>query len=160
MNSHNWRLMRKASSAAESEASLDSAKSATRRLQTARILGLCGIAALLLAAACSSNNNNGNKNNATQIANNAAQAPIKATVVSPTAVAPIGSSAASPSALAAAGAQTITEITTDNKFSETKLTVKAGQPISLTVKNNGAAVHNWDLLNQKDANGKDIKTDL
>jgi plastocyanin len=51
-------------------------------------------------------------------------------------------------------------VTTDNKFSKTTINVPAGQSVTLTVTNNGLAIHNWHLLNAKDASGKDIATDL
>jgi plastocyanin len=126
----------------------------------AQLTAVCGLAALaLVAAACSSNNNSNNGNNTAKIANNA-RAPVNTVVVSPTSPSLVAGAAVSPSPAALAGAATFTLIATDNKYSETKLTAKAGQPISLTLKNNGSAIHNWDLLDQKDANGKDIKTSL
>jgi len=66
----------------------------------------------------------------------------------------------SPAANAGAGNTTLTEQTTDNKFSQTKFSVPAGKPVQMTVSNKGTAVHNWHVLNVKDANGSDIKTDL
>ncbi len=59
-----------------------------------------------------------------------------------------------------AGANTTTLTTTDNKFSQTKLTVAAGKPFQLTVTNKGSALHNFHVLNGKDDNGSEIKTDL
>jgi plastocyanin len=52
------------------------------------------------------------------------------------------------------------EITTDNKFSKTSITVPAGQQITLNQINNGLAIHNWHVLDAKDASGKDITTEL
>lgn len=107
------------------------------------------------ALACSSNNNGSN------VANHAAEPGFNATVSAETSTpGATGGSAASPAALAAAGAQTLNEVTTDNKYSSTSLTAKPNQDIALTQTNNGQAVHNWHLLDAKDANGNDIKTAL
>ena len=38
--------------------------------------------------------------------------------------------------------------------------MQAGQPVELTLTNNGQAIHNWHLLNVKDKDGKDILTPL
>lgn len=54
----------------------------------------------------------------------------------------------------------VTEVTTDNKFSLTNITVPAGQPVTLTLRNDGQAIHNWHVLDVKSADGKDIKTEL
>jgi plastocyanin len=52
------------------------------------------------------------------------------------------------------------EVTTDNKFSRTTINVPAGQSVTLNLSNNGLAIHNWHVLNVKDASGKDITTEL
>jgi uncharacterized cupredoxin-like copper-binding protein len=118
-------------------------------------------AALVVAAACSSNNNsNTTANTNTNVSNKANTA---ATVVSspaPAATNRTGSVAVSPSALAAAGAQKITLIATDNKYSQPDLTAKANQDITLTLTNQGQAIHNWHVLGVKDKDGKDIATKL
>ncbi len=107
------------------------------------------VLALVGAAACSSSNN---ANKPANTGANTNAAPV-ATVVSTAAP---GANAGSPSA----GANALMEVTTDNKFSETKYTVKAGAPVTLTVQNNGQAIHNWDVTDMKDDAGKEIKTDL
>ena len=57
--------------------------------------------------------------------------------------------------------QTAATITsTDNKFDITKLTVPANQPVTVTLQNKGQALHNWHVLNVKDAAGTDIATQL
>jgi plastocyanin len=99
---------------------------------------------VLLAAACSSSN----KNNSVP-ANNAA-APAN----------PVSSGGQSSPGAGAGGAQAVTETMTDNKFSATTFTVKANQPVTITAANTGTAIHNWALIGQKDASGKDIKTSL
>jgi plastocyanin len=60
----------------------------------------------------------------------------------------------------AAPRTTMTIISRDNKFDITKLTVPVNQPITLTLENNGQAVHNWHLLDVKDAAGAEIATEL
>jgi len=50
-------------------------------------------------------------------------------------------------------AQTVTEVMTDNKFSVTAMTVKVGQPLTINAKNNGQAIHNWDLLDKNGVSG-------
>ncbi len=132
--------------------------------RSVRVLACGGVAALLLTLAACNNNNNTNAVSNAGGAASSANAPFKQTVVSAqnTAV-PYGSVApvqVSPSALAAAGAQTLTEIATDNKYSQTQFTVKANQDIALTLKNQGQAVHNWHLLDATDADGKEIKGSL
>lgn len=78
-----------------------------------------------------------------------------------------GTPAAAPAAAAPAnGAQagtpttTLSETTTDDKFSATSFTVPAGQQVTITVNNKGQALHNWHVLGVKSTDGKDIKTDL
>lgn len=132
----------------------------TWQSRSVRFVAAGGAAALLLGlAACGSNNN---ANNALRPGGAAgANAPVNATTVSAAGTAvPYGSIApaqVSPSALAAAGAQALTEIATDNKYSQTSFTVKANQDVALTLKNQGQAVHNWHLLDATDADGKEIK---
>lgn len=54
----------------------------------------------------------------------------------------------------------LTEVTTDNKFSQTTFNVPAGQAITITQNNKGLAIHNWHVLDVKDASGKDVTTPL
>lgn len=60
----------------------------------------------------------------------------------------------------AAPAGALVIVATDNKFDKTELTVRANQPVTLTLQNRGEAIHNWHLLNVKDKDGKDITTML
>jgi plastocyanin len=55
---------------------------------------------------------------------------------------------------------TATIVSTDNKFDTTKLTVPAGQAVTVTLQNKGQAIHNWRVLNVKDAGGTDVATQL
>ncbi len=133
------------------------------RLRSTRGLAVCCLAGLLVTVvACGSNNNNSSANNVLKPGGAAgSNAAVNATtVVAGSTAAPSGSVSpvqVSPSALAAAGAQALTEIATDNKYSQTQFTVKADQDIALTLKNQGSAVHNWHLLDAMDVNGKEIK---
>jgi plastocyanin len=51
-------------------------------------------------------------------------------------------------------------VATDNQFDKTELTVRANQPVTLTLENRGQAIHNWHVLNVKDKDGKEITTNL
>src|SRR5579875_2359485 len=68
--------------------------------------------------------------------------------------------AAAAYAAANAPATSLTEITTDDKFSKTNFNVPAGQAITITVTNQGQAIHNWHVLDVKDDDGKDILVPL
>ncbi len=61
---------------------------------------------------------------------------------------------------AAAPAGAIVIVATDNMFDKTELTVRANQPVTLTLQNRGQAIHNWHVLNVKDKDGKEITTNL
>jgi plastocyanin len=52
------------------------------------------------------------------------------------------------------------EIATDNKFNFTRIGVPANQEVTLSLQNNGKAVHNWVVRNAKGPDGKDIGTDI
>ncbi len=71
-----------------------------------------------------------------------------------------GAAASATPAASSAPTTTWNETTTDNKFSDTQITVPAGKQVTLTVQNKGTAIHNVDVLDVKDDSGKDIKTDL
>jgi plastocyanin len=117
------------------------------RLGSARFFMPAGVALALLGASACSGNNNSSSSAGSAVNNGAAQV---ASTAAPRAN--IGSPVA--------GAAVLTEITTDNKFSPTKLAAKAGVPVALTVQNKGSAVHNWHVTDTKDDSGKEIKTDL
>lgn len=136
-----------------------------------RQAGFGVLSVLTLAAVACKNNNIGNQatgastpsSAASAIAANAPRSSIPTVVRTPFPVASaeaIGTVLASPAALAAAGAQRLVEIATDDRYSQTHFTVKAGQAVALTLTNNGQAIHNWHLLNAKDQNRKDILTPL
>jgi len=63
-------------------------------------------------------------------------------------------------AAGASGAAATTITMTDNKFSQTTITIEHGQKVTLNFDNKGQAIHNWDLLGQKDPSGNDLKTAL
>jgi plastocyanin len=50
------------------------------------------------------------------------------------------------------------EVATDDRFSQTMLAMRTGQPAALTLTNQGSAVHDWHLTDAKDANGQPINT--
>ncbi|HLZ72705.1 MAG TPA: cupredoxin domain-containing protein [Dehalococcoidia bacterium] len=129
----------------------------SRPVHAMRGVAFCSfMALLLLIAACSSNNN---KNNAVSTVSpgGGANAPVNATTVAAPSTPAAAHSAVPAQASPVAGAQALTETATDNKYSETQFTVKANQPVALTLKNEGQAVHNWHLLDATDAGGKEIK---
>lgn len=75
----------------------------------------------------------------------------------------VASNSSQTAATAAAGpgaAAGLSEVTTDNKYSQASLTVDKGVSAALTVQNKGQALHNWHVLNVKGSDGNDIKTDL
>jgi plastocyanin/mono/diheme cytochrome c family protein len=67
-------------------------------------------------------------------------------------------SAGPPPATPGTPSTTLTETTTDNKFSNTDYTVPALAAVSIAVTNQGNAVHNWHVTDAKDANGNEITT--
>jgi plastocyanin len=75
-----------------------------------------------------------------------------------TAGAPAAGAGPAPGGAAPAGGTVI--VATDNKFDKTQITVKANEPVTLTLQNKGSAIHNWHVLNVKDKDGKDITTNL
>jgi plastocyanin len=83
---------------------------------------------LVLGVACSSNNNKSSGN------------------TSSNAAAPAGTPSLS-----------FNEVMTDNKYSVTTMTSKAGQQVTVNLKNNGQAIHNYHITDVKDDAGKDIK---
>jgi plastocyanin len=54
----------------------------------------------------------------------------------------------------------LTEVSTDNAFSQPSLSVPAGADIWLTLQNDGQALHNWRVLGAKQPDGSDIGTKL
>ncbi|MHB8577036.1 MAG: cupredoxin domain-containing protein [Dehalococcoidia bacterium] len=129
---------------------------------TVRVLTIAAVPAIVLVvAACSSSSNNAAANANANATNSKVNATTASTQPAPGAAigSPVAGAPGSPAAGAAASGTT-TEVTTDNKYSLTKITIKAGQPATVTVDNKGAAIHNWDLTGAKDDAGKDIKTAL
>jgi plastocyanin/mono/diheme cytochrome c family protein len=52
-----------------------------------------------------------------------------------------------------------TVTTTDNKFDVNAITIKAGTAVTITTTNKGSAVHNFSVLDPKDASGKAVLKD-
>jgi plastocyanin len=71
-----------------------------------------------------------------------------------------GGTAASAKNAPPAGGGTVAIAGRDNAFDQTTIKVKANQQIQLTFSNQGAAIHNWHLLNVKSAGGNAIATQL
>lgn len=65
-----------------------------------------------------------------------------------------GAAAATPTPPPVSSSWTI--VATDNKFDVTAITVPANQPVTVTFNNQGAATHNWHVLQVKDAQNRDI----
>lgn len=63
-------------------------------------------------------------------------------------------------AAAASAAQQVTIVARDNSYDKRELTIQANQSVALAFQNQGSAIHNWEVLNQKDKDGNDIKTEL
>jgi plastocyanin len=49
---------------------------------------------------------------------------------------------------------------TDNRFSATRMGVPANQPVTVVVRNNGQALHNWHVQNVRATNGQEVTTPL
>jgi plastocyanin len=114
---------------------------------------------LILAAACKDNNNTTNTTSAAA-SPTAQTAP---TTVAPTAAPSAPSNGATTSAggpSAGGAAQTVTEVTTDNKFSVTSISAKVGQQVTVSVQNKGSAIHNFDITNASGAATGTTKTDF
>src|SRR5579884_2412447 len=109
------------------------------------------VAALVFVAACSSNNNESSTQTTSKTSTPAATSTRTAT---PAAAASASATAAASGS--AAAENKITIVATDNKYDKTSLTVKAGQPVTLTLDNKGAAIHDWHLDGVKTPDGKDI----
>lgn len=54
----------------------------------------------------------------------------------------------------------ITIVAKDNTYSAKAFTAKAGQKTTVTLNNQGSAIHNFQLLNQNGPDGKEIQTAL
>jgi plastocyanin/mono/diheme cytochrome c family protein len=67
---------------------------------------------------------------------------------------------ATPAGSPPAASTQITIDATDNKFDKSQLAIPAGQQVTLTFNNKGAAIHNWHLLNVKDSQGQEPQTKL
>jgi plastocyanin len=77
--------------------------------------------------------------------------------------APSGPQAAAPASTEIAVTQSangLVETATDNKFSQTNLSVRTGEMYTITVLNKGQAVHNLRIENLKAADGKDVAVPL
>jgi len=64
------------------------------------------------------------------------------------------------SAATVAADGTVTITARDNVFNPKALAVPANQPVTLTLDNKGAAIHNWAVAGQNGPDGKEIQTAL
>lgn len=55
---------------------------------------------------------------------------------------------------------THTLVMTDNKFNVKQMAVPTNQEVTVTVRNEGSAIHNWHVLKAAGADGKEISTAL
>lgn len=83
-----------------------------------------------------------------------------ATSVATAATAPASATTSAAATTAAAQSHNLFVTTTDNKYSQTSFTVKAGQQYTLTQINKGQAIHNWHVLDVKSSDGSTIMTPL
>lgn len=125
------------------------------------LLPVASLAAVLLLAACGAGETERN----TSVRNSGPG--VTVTVPPTTALStatPAGASAVttggSSAALAASATQRITIIAKDNFFDPKDLTIPANQLVAVTLKNEGTAIHNWQILNVTDKDGKTVKTKL
>lgn len=129
------------------------------RLKAGYLIPAAGLAAVVLLAACG----------AGQTENNAAVSTSGPGVqVTPPLVVQLSSATPQPTRTPGAGgsvnpasaAQQITIIARDNVFDKRELTIQVNQSVALTLVNQGSAIHNWEVINQKDKDGNPIKTEL
>ena len=66
----------------------------------------------------------------------------------------------SPATTPGAAVTAIEMLARDNSFEPAAFRIPAGQEITLTLRNEGAALHDWQLLNVRDSSGAAIKTVL
>lgn len=67
-----------------------------------------------------------------------------------------GTVVATPPPTPGAPSTTLSQAMTDNAFASNVFTIPANQTVTMSVTNRGAALHNWHVLDVKDATGKDI----
>ncbi|MGH2600895.1 MAG: cupredoxin domain-containing protein, partial [Dehalococcoidia bacterium] len=82
------------------------------------------------------------------------------TVVDEATAAAAASGGASGGGAGSPGPGSITQVATDNKFSQTQLSANANEQTSLTLRNDGSAIHNWHVTGVTGANGQPIQTTL
>ena len=129
------------------------------RLKAGFLVPAAGLAAALVLAACGAGETEGNND-----VNNSGPG------VEVTAPAIVQLSSATPqvtrspnpggAAAASSAAQQITIIARDNTFDKRELTIQANSSVALTLQNQGSAIHNWEVIGQKDKDGETIKTEL
>lgn len=71
-----------------------------------------------------------------------------------------GASGPASELLAVATDGTVTIVAKDNVFQPKAFTAPANQPVTLTLDNKGAAIHNWAIAGEKGPDGKEFQTAL
>jgi plastocyanin len=130
-------------------------------LKASHLLPAAPLVAALVLAACGA----GEAKNNTNVSNSGpgvvATAPSFGSISSAT---PAGTGTASAGgtggAAVASAAQTFTVVAKDNVYDKKELTIQANQSAALTLKNEGSAIHNIEVKDAKDKDGKDIKGKL
>jgi plastocyanin len=61
---------------------------------------------------------------------------------------------------ASSAGQQLTVTARDNVFDPQEMSMQANQSTAVTLRNQGTAIHNWEILNVTDKDGKPVKTKL
>ncbi len=130
-------------------------KSSRKLGLTTLMVSVAGLA--LLAAACSGKTPGSNSGNST--ATNVPQTPVPTATAAaspttpPAATATPASTATTMATPSGSGSTSIVEEMGDNFFKLKTVTIPANKPITLTVKNDGQAVHTWTLIDKQGFTG-------
>ena len=129
------------------------------RLKAGFLVPAAGLAAALVLAACGAGETEGN----TDVSNSGPGVEVTAPVlVQLSSATPQSTRTPNPGGASAASsaAQQLTIIARDNTFDKRELTIQANSSVALTLQNQGSAIHNWEVINQKDKDGQTIETQL
>jgi plastocyanin len=129
------------------------------RLKAGFLVPAAGLAAALVLAACGAGETEGN----TDVSNSGPGIDVTApAVVMLSSATPAVTRSPNPGGAAAASsaAQQVTIIGRDNTFDKREITIQANSSVGLTFQNQGSAIHNWEVIGQKDKDGQTIKTEL
>ena len=129
------------------------------RLKARFLIPAAGLAAVLMLAACGAGETEDNAAVSTSGPGVQVTPPLVVQLSSATPQ-PTRTPGAGGAAAAASAAQQITIIARDNVFDKRELTIQVNQSVALTLQNQGSAIHNWEVINQKDKDGNTIQTEL